>query len=318
MVAGVDRYGIGRGEGSNVRPFLFRRFLNAVPADYPSTGVGSESSFPEFCSEWREQEVFQVSGNTSEDEDEGEEELKCNNVDSTTTVAASQQFRLFFSDGRSGRGEVESITPTTARTSWKFHTFPRFWRASRREGNGGRQASPDEEGSRSEASNSAVANVGAVKETQASERIGQREARTVSFQAINQGKRRSDTLAGAKQGGETAHGNRTERSCVASEYANSSPSDRTTTTSSTRNARAGLKTFFEKKPKDDVTIACCKVIDPDGRESALPRGDCRSDVASPDLPRARPMWRAFSVVDHDKVKEYHSRATQRHLSRLST
>ena len=317
-MVGVDRHGIGRGEGSNVGPFLFRRFLNAVPADFPSSGVGSESSLPEFCSDRREQEAFQVAGNTPENEKEGEEELKSNNISNITTAAASQQFSLFFSDGRSGRVEVESITPTTARTSWKFRTFPRFWGASHRDGSGGRQVSLDEENARSAASNSAVANVGGVEETQASERIGQREARTVSVRAINQGERRSDALTGVKQGGETTQGNRTEESLVAPGDANASPFDLTTITSSLKNAGAGSKTFLEKKPRDDVTITCCKVIDPDGRESALRRGDCRSDVASPDLPRARPMWRAFSEVDHDRVKENHSRATQRHLSRLST
>ena len=317
-MVGIDRYGIGRGEGSNVGPFLFRRFLNAVPADYPSSGVGSESSFPESCYERREQEVFQVSGNTPEGEEEGEEKLECNDINYTATVAASQRLSLFFSDGRSGRGEVESITPTTARTSWKFCMFPRFWRSSHRDSSGGRQASIDEEGARSAASNSAVANVVGVEETQASERIRQREARTVSVRAIKQGERRSDALAGAKQGSETAQGNRTEGPRVASEDANASPFDRTTTTSPIKNAGAGSKTFLEKKPSDDVTTTCCKVIDPDGRESALRRGDCRSDVASPDLPRERPMWRAFSEVDHDRVKENHSRATQSHLSRLST
>ena len=292
--------------------------MNAVPADYPSSGVGSESSFPEFCSERREQEVFQVSGNTPEDEEEGEEKLKCSSINNTTTAVASQRFSLFFSDGRSGRGEVEPITPTTARTSWKSRTFPRFWRASHRDGSGGRQASIDEEGVRSAASSSAVDNVDGMEGTQASERIGQREARTASVRAIEQGERRSDALAGAKQGGETAQGNRTEGCRVASEDANASPSDRTTTTSPIRNAGVGSKTFLENKPRDDMTITCCKVIDPDGRESALRRGACRSDVASPDLPRARPIWRAFSEVDHARVKENHNRATQSNLSRLST
>ena len=320
-MAGGARYGIDRGEGSNARLFLFRHFLTAVPAAYPSPGVGSESSFPEFCNEFYSEqpkhEAFQGFENTPKDEEEGEEELKCNNVDITTTVAASQRSSLLFSDGRSGRGEIESTTPTTPRASWKFLPFPRFWRTNRRDGSGERQVSPDEEDSLSAASNSAIADVGGVEKTHASEIIGQRETGTFLRQEIKQGERRSGALARAEQGGETVQGDRTEVSCVTSEDANASPSGRTTTTSPTRNAGTGSKTLFERKPRDNGTIACCKIIDPDGKELVSRRVDGRSDAASPDLPRARPMWRAFSEVDHDRVKENHSRATQRHLSRLN-
>ena len=318
-MAGGDGYGIGRGEGRNAGPLLFHRFLTAVSAAYPSSGVGSGSSLPEFCnecgSERPEQETFQVFGNTPTDEDEGEEELNCNNADiTTTTVAASQRFSLFCFAARRGRGEAESTTPTTARAYWKVFPFPRFWRTSPRDDSGDRQASPDEEDSLSAASNSTVADVGEVKEMHASEIIGQQEIGPVSRQVIKQGERRSGALAGAEQGGETAQDDRTKGSCVTSEDAYASLSDRTTTTSPTRNAGAGSKTFFERKLRGDVTIACCKSFDLDMRESASRRVDGRSDVAFPDLPRARPMWRAFSEVDHDRVKENHSRAIQRHLS----
>lgn len=86
-----------------------------------------------------------------------------------------------------------------------------------------------------------------------------------------------------------------------------------------RDRRVTNPLYSHEETKHDESDDKTERKEDEKRDEAKERPVATGDgaTASPGLPRARALWRAFSEVDHDRIEEIHRRAAQRHLARFS-